>query len=133
MAGLWCVNVGYGRREIGEAIARQSSQLPYYNTFLRPTACVNYQAAAELAPSHLNKVFFSSSGSEANDTLVRLVRHYHRCQGNPNKMVVVSRKTRTTVQPWRAEVWGMDYMPAAECVADIEHIGQLIGMKKTME
>ncbi len=129
MAGLWCVNVGYGRREIGEAIARQSSQLPYYNTFFHtthPPAVELSKLLAELAPSHLNKVFFSSSGSEANDTLVRLVRHYHRCQGNPNKMVVVSRKNAYHGSTMASgSLGGMDYMHGCGMpIADIEHIGQ---------
>lgn len=95
MSGLWCVNVGYGREEISEAIARQSRQLPYYNTFFQtshPPAIELAELLAELAPGPLNHTFFCSSGSEANDTVVRLVRHYWACQGQPQKSVIISRK-----------------------------------------
>ncbi len=95
MAGLWCVNVGYGRREIMEAVADQMQQLPYYNTFFQTThpPVVELSAKiAELAPEGLNKVFFCSSGSEANDTVLRMVRHYWASVGQPDKHIVISRE-----------------------------------------
>ena len=75
MAGLWCVAVGYGRQEIVEAVARQMRELPYYNTFFQSTHPPAAEFAAELAavaPAHMSRVFFTGSGSEANDTAFRL-------------------------------------------------------------
>ncbi len=95
MAGLWCVNVGYGRREILDAVAAQMQQLPYYNTFFQTThpPVVELSAKiAELTPEGLNRVFFCSSGSEANDTVLRMVRHYWASVGEPSKTVVISRE-----------------------------------------
>ena len=66
MAGLWCVNIGYGRQELVDAAARQMAELPYYNTFFMTThvpAIALSAKLAELAPAHLNHVFYSSSGS----------------------------------------------------------------------
>ena len=95
MAGLWCVNIGYGRNELAEAAARQMTQLPYYNTFFSTTHPPVISLAAriaELAPGDLNRVFFAGSGSEANDTNIRFVRHYWAALGKPEKTVIISRK-----------------------------------------
>lgn len=95
MAGLWCVNVGYGRKEILDAVATQMQQLPYYNTFFQTTHPPVVELAAkvaELTPEGLNRVFFCSSGSEANDTVLRMVRHYWASVGKPDKTVVISRE-----------------------------------------
>ncbi len=94
MAGLWCVNIGYGRTEIAEAVYRQLQQLPYYNTFFQsahPPVIELSERLARLAPGDLNHVFFSSSGSEANDTVVRMVRHYWTSMGHPTKKTIISR------------------------------------------
>ena len=95
MAGLWCVNIGYGRGELADAAARQMRELPFYNTFFMTShAPVIALAAkiAELAPAHLNHVFFAGSGSEANDTNIRLVRTYWAQKGKPSKSIIISRK-----------------------------------------
>ncbi|MEM6372632.1 MAG: aspartate aminotransferase family protein [Pseudomonadota bacterium] len=95
MAGLWCVNVGYGREEMADAAARQMRELPYYNTFFMTTHTPVIALAnkiAQLAPDGLNHVFFASSGSEANDTNIRLVRTYWAMKGKPEKTVIISRK-----------------------------------------
>ena len=95
MAGLWCVNVGYGRDELAEAAYRQMKELPYYNSFFRcstPTPILLAKRIAELAPPSLNQVFFGSSGSEANDTALRLVRHYWALEGKPQKNRIISRQ-----------------------------------------
>lgn len=94
MAGLWCVNIGYGRDELAEAAARQMKQLPYYNTFFQTShvpAIALAAKLAELAPGDLNHVFFASGGSDANDTNVRMVRHYWAAKGKPEKKVIISR------------------------------------------
>lgn len=94
MGGLWCVNVGYGRRELARAAARQMEELPYYNTFFQTThvpAIALSAKLAELAPGDLNHVFYASSGSEANDTNLRLVRTYWEAKGQPSRQWVISR------------------------------------------
>ncbi|MDZ4095747.1 MAG: aspartate aminotransferase family protein [Paracoccaceae bacterium] len=95
MAGLWCVNIGYGRKELAEVAARQMEELSYYNTFFQTThvpAIALAAKIAELAPGDLNHVFFAGSGSEANDTNIRLVRRYWDVKGQPEKTVIISRK-----------------------------------------
>lgn len=94
MAGLWCVNVGYGREEIAEAIGRQARELPYYNTFFQtthPPAAEFAQALTAQAPDHMNRVFFTNSGSESNDTVFRLARVYWDCLGKPSKKHFIGR------------------------------------------
>ncbi|MFP7569747.1 aspartate aminotransferase family protein [Marivita sp. S2033] len=94
MAGLWCVNIGYGRSELAQAAARQMEELPYYNTFFQTThvpAIALSQKLAELAPDGFNQVFFAGSGSEANDTNLRMVRTYWAAKGQPERNVVISR------------------------------------------
>jgi putrescine---pyruvate transaminase len=95
MAGLWCVNLGYSRPELAEAAARQMNELPYYNSFFKcstPTPVLLAQKLAEIAPAHINQVFFGSSGSESNDTALRLARHYWAIEGKPSKNRIISRK-----------------------------------------
>ena len=94
MAGLWCVNVGYGRKELAEAAYRQMMELPYYNTFFKtatPPVIELSEKLAEITPDGLEKVFFASSGSEANDTIVRLVRRYWRVRGEDQRRTFISR------------------------------------------
>jgi putrescine aminotransferase len=96
MAGLWCVNVGYGREELAKAAYDQMKELPFYNSFFRcttPTPVLLSAKLAELAPQNVNQVFYGSSGSEANDTALRLVRHYWALEGKPTKRIVISRRT----------------------------------------
>ncbi|MET0574751.1 MAG: aspartate aminotransferase family protein [Mesorhizobium sp.] len=95
MAGLWCVNIGYGRSELADAAYEQMKELPYYNNFFKcstPTPTLLAKRIAELAPKNINQVFFGSSGSEANDTAVRLVRHYWALEGKPQKNRIISRQ-----------------------------------------
>lgn len=95
MSGLWCVNIGYGRAELAEAAARQMRELPFYNTFFQTThvpAIALAAKLAELAPGDLNHVFFAGSGSEANDTNIRMVREYWARLGKPEKRVIISRR-----------------------------------------
>ena len=94
MAGLWCVNIGYGREELAQVAARQIRELPYYNTFFQTThvpAIALSAKLAELAPGDLNHVFYAGSGSEANDTNLRMVRTYWEQMGKPGKSIVISR------------------------------------------
>ena len=95
MAGLWCVNVGYGRDELVEAAARQMRELPFYNTFFNTThvpAIALSQKLAEITPEGMNKVFYGTSGSEANDTNIRMVRTYWAEKGEPERQIIISRR-----------------------------------------
>ncbi|MBE1206717.1 aspartate aminotransferase family protein [Aminobacter carboxidus] len=95
MAGLWCVNVGYGRDELAEAAYAQMKEMPYYNSFFKcstPTPVLLSKKLSELAPDNINQVFYGSSGSESNDTALRLVRHYWALEGKPEKNRIISRK-----------------------------------------
>ncbi|WDM57910.1 aspartate aminotransferase family protein [Pseudomonas sp. NEEL19] len=94
MAGLWCVAVGYGRDELAEVASQQMKQLPYYNLFFQtahPPALELAKAIADLAPPGMNHVFFTGSGSEGNDTVLRMVRHYWALKGQPDKKVIIGR------------------------------------------
>lgn len=94
MAGLWCVNVGYGRDELVQAAAQQMTELPFYNTFFKTATPPTVMLATKLAEKlggKLQHVFFNSSGSEANDTVMRMVRHYWNVSGQPKRQVFISR------------------------------------------
>ncbi len=95
MAGLWAVNIGYGRPEIARVAARAYDELSYYNTFFKSTAPAVAELAhrlAEIAPVGLSKSFFASSGSEANETVLKMVRYFWRLQGKPEKLQVIARE-----------------------------------------
>ena len=94
MAGLWCVNIGYGRHELADVAAKQMRELPYYNSFFGTAHPPVIKLAAQLkklAPDHISHVFFTGSGSESNDTNVRMVRHYWQAKGQPSKRIIISR------------------------------------------
>jgi len=94
MSGLWCVNIGYGRSELANAAHRQMQQLPYYNTFFQtshPPVITLSAKLAELTPDGFNTIFYAGSGSEANDTNIRLVRHYWSVKGKPEKQIIIAR------------------------------------------
>jgi putrescine aminotransferase len=95
MSGLWCCNLGYSQERIKQAVAEQLAELPFYNNFFR---CSN-QPAAELAarlsqvtPERFQHVFFTNSGSEANDTQIKLVHRYFDLLGKPEKKLIISRQ-----------------------------------------
>jgi putrescine---pyruvate transaminase len=94
MAGLWTTAVGYGRKELADAAYAQMMELPFYNTFFRtthPPVVELSRKIAEIAPPNLNQVFFGSSGSESNDTAIRLIRHYWALKGEPKRRIIISR------------------------------------------
>ncbi len=94
MSGLWCVNVGYGRQELIDAATRQLRELPFYNAFFQtatPPAIELAELLCEVAPASFGHVFFSGSGSEGNDTVVRMVRRYWELLGQPDRQVIIGR------------------------------------------
>jgi len=94
MSGLWCVNVGYGQRALIDAATRQLETLPFYNAFFQtttPPAVELAELLAQVTPPQFNHVFFTNSGSEGNDTVVRMVRRYWDIVGQPERKVIISR------------------------------------------
>jgi putrescine aminotransferase len=94
MAGLWCVNVGYGRRELAAAAAQQLETLSFYNSFFKTATLPAVELAARLstlAGPDFPQVFFANSGSEAIETAIRLVRHFWTLAGRPEKQTIISR------------------------------------------
>jgi len=94
MAGLGCVNIGYGRTELADTASAAMKTLSYYHSFSavsNPTAAALAGRLAELAPEGMNKVFFANSGSEANETALKLIAFYWRKKGQPNKRVIITR------------------------------------------
>ena len=94
MSGLWCVNVGYGRKELAETAYRQMLDLPYYNTFFKTTTVPTAELAAKISsvmPERFKHIFFTNSGSESNDTIVRFVRHYWKLKGKPYRQHFIAR------------------------------------------
>jgi putrescine aminotransferase len=96
MSGLWTTSIGYGREELADAAHAQMKDLAFYNTFFRTTHPMAVQLArklAEISPANLNNVFYGSSGSESNDTAIRLIRHYWWLKNQPKRRIIISRKT----------------------------------------
>jgi putrescine aminotransferase len=94
MSGLWCVNVGYGQHALVDAAARQMLELPFYNAFFQtatPPAIALAELLSQVTPPQFKHVFFSGSGSEGNDTVVRMVRRYWDVLGQPQRSVIISR------------------------------------------
>ncbi|WP_370660018.1 aspartate aminotransferase family protein [Massilia horti] len=130
MSGLWCVNAGYGRTSISQAVYQQMETLPFYNSFFNTTTVPAVRLAtllAELAPPQFEHVFFTSSGSEANDTIVRMVRRYWDLMGQPQRQVIISRRNAYHGSTMAgASLGGMDGMHAQGGlpIPGIVHIGQ---------
>ena len=93
-AGLYCVNIGYGRVEVAEAIARQAHRLAYYHTYAAHTTDELARLSDRLvrmAPGRMSKVFYGLSGSDANETNAKLVWYYNNLRGQPKKKKIISR------------------------------------------
>ena len=93
LAGLWCTALGFGEEELIEAAVRQMRQLPYYHTFLHKgtTPAIDLsEKLKKIAPVPVSKVFFANSGSEANDSLVKLVWYFNNARGRPKKKKIIS-------------------------------------------
>jgi adenosylmethionine-8-amino-7-oxononanoate aminotransferase len=96
IAGLWCVNVGHGRKEIAQAMAEQATKMAYYSPFnnLSNVPAIELSAKlAALAPANLNHIFYSCGGSVANDTAIRIIHYYFNQLGKKSKKKIMSRKS----------------------------------------
>ena len=95
MSGLWCVNAGYGQQELVDAATAQLQELPYYNSFFQcahPPVIELSAMLKEVSQPQFNRVFFTGSGSESNDTIVRMVRTYWDLMGQPERHTIISRE-----------------------------------------
>jgi len=93
-AGLYCVNVGYGRQEIAEAIATQARELAYYHSYVghgTEASITLSKMILDRAPDHMSKVYFGQSGSDANETNIKLIWYYNNILGRPEKKKIISR------------------------------------------
>lgn len=130
MSGLWCVNAGYGRTSIADAAYAQMIKLPFYNSFFNTTNVPAVQLAAalvDLAPAQFNHVFFTGSGSEGNDTIVRMVRRYWDLKGFNQRHTIISRHNAYHGSTMAgASLGGMSYMheQGGLPIPGIVHIGQ---------
>ena len=130
MAGLWCVNVGYGRKDLAEVARKQIEELPYYNSFFQtahPPVIDLSKLLSEITQDHLTHVFLTNSGSESNDTVVRMARYFWQCMGHPDKQVIISRKNAYHGSTMAgASLGGMSHMheQGGLPIPDIVHIGQ---------
>ena len=130
MSGLWCVAVGYGRRELAEVAAQQMNELPYYNSFFQCTTSPAIALAAKLAeitPPQFQHAFFTGSGSESIDTIIRMVRRYWQIEGQPERNVIIGRTNGyhgSTIAG--ASLGGMKFMHEQGLLPmpGFEHIGQ---------
>ncbi|MDZ7643170.1 MAG: aspartate aminotransferase family protein [Woeseiaceae bacterium] len=94
MSGLWCVNAGYGREELVQAAAKQLRELPYYNSFFQcahPPSIELSRMLQEITQPQFNRVFYTGSGSESIDTMIRMVRRYWDLQGQKNRYHIIAR------------------------------------------
>jgi L-2,4-diaminobutyrate transaminase len=94
-AGLYCVNIGYGRTEVAEAIARQAHRLAYYHSYAGHTTeelAILSDRLVRMAPGKMSKVFYGMSGSDANETQAKLVWYYNNLRGQPKKKKIISRE-----------------------------------------
>lgn len=130
MSGLWCVSLGYGRQELVDAATRQMRKLPYYNSFFQtahPPVIELSAVLSKISPPQFNHTFFTGSGSEANDTVIKLVRRYWDLMGSPQKRIIISRKNAyhgSTIAA--SSLGGMDEMhkQTGVLMPGVEHIEQ---------
>ncbi len=127
LAGLWCVSLGYGRPELAAAAERQLRELPYYCSFFHTTTPATIELArmiGERTPPGLDHVFFGSSGSESNDSIVRMIWNFWHLEGQPRKRILLSREYAyhgSTVAA--ASLGGMTAMHAMSGVMPgVEHV-----------
>jgi len=130
MSGLWCVSLGYGRRDLIDAGCRQLQELPYYNSFFQtshPPAIELAALLAEVSPPGFELSFFTGSGSESNDTNIKLVRRYWDLVGQPQRKVFISRRNAyhgSTVAAGTLGGMGAMHEQTGDMVNHVVHIEQ---------
>ena len=125
IGGLWCVNIGYGREEMIQAIADQIRRIPFFSAFVNLTNPPAAEFAYELAqrtPGDLNHIFFGTGGSMANDTAVRIIHHYFNRLGKPNKKHIISRDQAYHGSTYLAiSMTGPTYHQGWDVISDFVH------------
>ena len=140
MSGLWCAGLGFGDEEMIEAATEQMHALPYYHLFgakgMEP-AIELAEALKEIAPMPVSKVFFTSSGSEANDTQVKLAWYMNNARGKPDKKKIISRvKAYHGVTIMSASLTGLPYnhigwdLPSTGCCYRLPHYYRFAGRRE---
>jgi len=131
MSGLWCMNAGYGRKSIADAVYAQMQELPYYNSFFSTTNVPAAKLAAklvEISPPQFNHVFFTGSGSESNDTNLKLVRRYWDVLGQKDRNIIISRHNgyhgSTVAAATLGGMSGMHEQQVGLSIPNVVHIGQ---------
>ena len=129
MSGLWCCNLGYGRKEISQAITQQLETLPFYNSFFQcttPAPILLAERLTQMAPAQMNHVFYTNSGSEANDTVVRMIQRYWQLMEQPQRCHIIGRNNGyhgSTIAG--ASLGGMGFMHAQfSGLPNIHHVRQ---------
>ncbi|MFB4168497.1 aspartate aminotransferase family protein [Virgibacillus sp. JSM 102003] len=127
MSSLWNVNIGHGREELAEVAAQKLKKLAFssaFSTFSHEPAIKLAEKIASISPTGLNAVFFTSGGSESNDSAIKLVRHYWKIQGKPNRRKIIALKrgyhgvaAASTSVTGIPEFWGM----AGHMMTDFTH------------
>ncbi|WP_223466818.1 aspartate aminotransferase family protein [Pseudomonas sp. GL-RE-26] len=129
MSGLWCTNLGYGRKDLAAAASQQLEQLPYYNMFFHtthPQVIELSELLFSLLPAHYSHAIYTNSGSEANEVLIRTVRRYWQVLGKPEKKIMIGRWNGYHGSTLAATaLGGMKFMhEMGGMIPDIEHIDE---------
>jgi putrescine aminotransferase len=130
MAGLWCVNVGYGRQELVDVAARQMQELPYYSSFFNSTTPAAVELAnklCEISGGRFERAYFANSGSEANDTAVWLVRRFWDLSGKPSKKTFIARRNAyhgSTMMAASLGNWGKMHEQGGLPLPGVTHVPQ---------
>lgn len=130
MAGLWCVNAGYGQRSLVDAAYAQLKELPYYNSFFQcasPPSIELARVLSDVTQPHFNRVFYSGSGSEAVDTMIRVVRRYWELKGEPERTHIIARSNAyhgSTIGGTSLGGMGAQRSQGGPLVPDMAHVEQ---------
>ena len=130
MSGLWCVNIGYGRQELVEAATEQLKELPYYNSFFQCATPPSIELAhllKSITQPQFNRVFYTGSGSEAIDTMIRVTRRYWELMDQPERKTIIARENAyhgSTIGGVSLSGMKMMHSQGGPFLSKIEHIGQ---------
>ncbi|NWE49656.1 aspartate aminotransferase family protein [Pseudomonas gingeri] len=129
MSGLWCTNLGYGRKDLAAAAHAQLQQLPYYNMFFHtthPAVIELSELLFSLLPAHYSHAIYTNSGSEANEVLIRTVRKFWQVMGKPEKKIMIGRWNGYHGSTLAATaLGGMKFMhEMGGTIPDVEHIDE---------